>query len=267
MEPFLSVITVTLNPGAALRATVASVQVQTFPGIEHIIKDGGSTDGGLAFLSKLHYGATGPRRLQVCADKGIYDAMNQALAQARGEYVCFLNGGDVLRAPDVLGRIHDAIVPTRPDLLYTDYEFGPDRIYGRSPPRLSRHLLFRKNVNQQCCFYRRDAFTRWGGFDTAFRILADYEFLARLVVTHHGACRHLPLRAIHYQWGGVSESRAQQAQVRRELHALRRRYFTPLEYSVLLTLWTLTMPRLRMRLSRSPRWTKWYYRIIRAIQP
>ena len=84
-----SIITVCLNAGQGLLDTVARTLSQTYENFEIIVKDGGSEDGS---LEKLPMDA----RIRVVTrqDTGIYDAMNQGIAEARGDYLIFMNCGD-----------------------------------------------------------------------------------------------------------------------------------------------------------------------------
>ena len=99
-----SIIVVTLNAGEKLKETVQSVLAQQFTDYEIVVKDGGSTDGS---VEKLPQDA----RLMVYVrkDKGIYDAMNQAVEFAKGQYVLFLNCGDFFYDQTVLTRADAAL--------------------------------------------------------------------------------------------------------------------------------------------------------------
>ena len=118
-----SIITVSYNPGEKLKETLFSVAGQTCTDYEVIVKDGGSTDGSTGFLKvRKHFDADkvilseeflGRVRFFEGRDKGIYDAMNQAVAQASGEFVLFLNCGDVLADERVLERVAAVIDETR----------------------------------------------------------------------------------------------------------------------------------------------------------
>ena len=83
-RPFFSIITITLNAGNSLHRTMQSVVQQTYSDYEHLIKDGGSTDGSIE-----HAVPTLKQRVIVQLDSGIYSAMNQALKECIGEYVLF----------------------------------------------------------------------------------------------------------------------------------------------------------------------------------
>ena len=85
-----SIIVVCLNAGKKLEQTVGSIWKQTYENYEILVKDGGSTDGSIEALSGQ---VEDQDRLKLIseADGGIYEAMNQAILHASGDYVLFLN--------------------------------------------------------------------------------------------------------------------------------------------------------------------------------
>ena len=92
--PKLSIITINYNNTRGLEKTLSSVwNDQTYSNFEHIVIDGGSTDGSVdvikKYADKLTYWVSEP-------DKGIYNAMNKGILKAKGEYLLFLNSGDYL---------------------------------------------------------------------------------------------------------------------------------------------------------------------------
>ena len=95
--PVVSIITVVYNDAAGLKSTMESVQGQAYSNIEHIIIDGASTDGTLDLLKeeggKAAYWKSEP-------DTGLYDAMNKGLKAAVGDYVWFINAGDLIHSKD-----------------------------------------------------------------------------------------------------------------------------------------------------------------------
>lgn len=102
MKPLISIITVCFNERAHIEKTLLSVFNQTLPGIEFIVIDGGSADGSKEIIeqysSRISYFSSEK-------DKGIYDGMNKGLSRATGQYVFFLNGGDVLNGNDILEKV------------------------------------------------------------------------------------------------------------------------------------------------------------------
>ena len=99
--PLFSIVTVTLNPPEEdLRRTLQSVVGQDFQDWELIVKDGGSKVGVLDCVPE-------DERIRVVTeeDSGIFDAMNQGIQRATGDFVCLLNAGDILTNPSVLDLV------------------------------------------------------------------------------------------------------------------------------------------------------------------
>ncbi len=108
-----SIIVVCLNAGERLRRTVESIRRQTEQDYEIVIKDGISTDETTTqFLDALEQAGESDPRLRVYRqekDTGIYDAMNQAVEYAGGEYILFLNCGDSFYDDQVLAKVREQI--------------------------------------------------------------------------------------------------------------------------------------------------------------
>lgn len=121
----LTVITVTWNAKQTLERTLRSVQEQTYPLMEHLIVDGASNDGTLALIDRYAEiwtaENTPERELRWISepDRGLYDAMNKAIAMANGQWLCFLNAGDTFcTAETVEQMMHSFNTNTPPDILY-----------------------------------------------------------------------------------------------------------------------------------------------------
>ena len=243
-NPLFSLITVTLNPGEGLARTVDSVRAQRWRDFEHIIKDAGSTDGSVQQYGRPERGYA---LMVICQpDTGIYDAMNQALAVARGKYVLFLNAGDTLYAPDVLAQLEPFCAPAdSEDLVYTDYAIGGGKARVRSPSRLSRFFLYRTMLCHQVCFVRRDCYHDLGHFNTQLRIDADYDFLLRLMLRPQARSQYLPMVATTFLGGGISSDPVMNSVKESEVKGLRRKYFPGWEGHAFGLIYACTLPWLR----------------------
>jgi len=116
--PTFSIITITFNAEAYIENTIRSVisQKGNYPPIEYIIIDGASKDKTLDILSKYRDNIT---KMVSEPDKGLYDAMNKGISLATGDYLCFLNAGDIFHEPDTLKKIADSITSDElPDIIY-----------------------------------------------------------------------------------------------------------------------------------------------------
>jgi glycosyltransferase involved in cell wall biosynthesis len=231
MAPLFSIITVTLNCAEAAAATARSVLAQRGADLEYLVKDGGSHDGTAERLRDLGV------RVVARPDTGIYDAMNQALVLCSGRYVCFLNAGDTFPDDRTLARVGARLAALGyPELAYGDvrslsaHPQLPGQIESREiqyPARLGRFYLFRRMVCHQAWFVRREAYLTRGGFDTRYRLLADYDFLLRLLAAPGVRVGHVPAVTAVFQGGGASDQ--DRARVQAERHAIQARAFRSFE--------------------------------------
>lgn len=184
MSKKISIITPSLNRLEMLKAAVQSVIDQGYPNYEHIIIDGGSTDGTLEFLK------TQPHVKLVCEpDRGMYDALNKGLALASGEVIGFLNTDD-LYAPDifpvVMRMFGDAsllAVAGRAEVFFEDASPRQGIKIRYSPEEQS--LLESTTVSGNyfnAWFFRDTVFDLVGGFDPEYKIVGDREFMLRIAL-------------------------------------------------------------------------------------
>ena len=173
-----TVITVCYNAKQDIEKTIKSVFGQTFVEFQYILKDGQSTDGTLELVRKT-VGQDSRVIVESCKDNGIYDAMNQALQQAEGEYVFFLNAGDVFHDADVLRRVSEFVDEKGGDIVYGDIilkEADKSRIKKyRVAYRHSFPYLIGGCICHQAMFAKREMFTD-KQFDTKYRVCADRDW-------------------------------------------------------------------------------------------
>jgi len=180
-EPFVSVITVSLNAAATIEDTIASVWMQRADFVvEQICVDGGSSDATRAIIDR--WAARSSRILRIYEpDSGIFDAMNKGLRAARGEYVLFLNADDFFVAPDTLATATANLspgAPGNPDLIVGDVSMGELGLRGlwrrRRVPRLLGRLrgwgLYPLHQGQ---LTKRRLLNAIGGFDARLRYSSD----------------------------------------------------------------------------------------------
>ena len=201
--PRYSIITVTRDNLPGLRRTAACLAGQVCRDFEWIVIDGASSDGTPAFL------ATTDAQWISEPDQGIYDAMNKGIARATGDYILFLNAGDILAAPGILADV--AVLAG--DLLYGDGREG-----GRvKHAHAHTHILWGMFTYHQAIFYRR-ATVGALRYDTAYKIAADYKFTAQFL-RGGASATYWPHVVCDFEPGGISQTAA--ARGRRELAAIR----------------------------------------------
>jgi glycosyltransferase involved in cell wall biosynthesis len=185
------------------------VVAQQWPALEHIVIDGGSTDGTLAILERFrpHLAA-----LVSEPDKGIYDAMNKGLARATGEVICFLNADDQYADANVLAEVAQQMRTHQLDALVADVGF----FKAGDPTRMTRRYRSDRFSPQKLAwgwmpahpglFLTRKVVQRVGKFKTDYRIAGDYEYVVRTFHGHDLHYKHLPSVVANMQAGGISNS-------------------------------------------------------------
>jgi GT2 family glycosyltransferase len=175
----ISIITPCLNPGERLVRCLDSVAAQTFSDIEHVIVDGGSTDGSVELVRS--------RGLPVISepDRGQTDALNKGFALASGDYLGWLNADDML-VPEAVERVVETFA-AKPEVgwVYCDCtirrEGGVDEVV-RAPARLDKKTLeYGDRLTQPGTFVARWALDRVGPLDEEIHLAMDFDLWLRLV--------------------------------------------------------------------------------------
>lgn len=208
MNPTFSIIVVCLNAGKKLNQTLDSILSQTFLDYEIVVKDGGSNDGSIERMRQ------DPRiRFFKEPDKGIYDAMNQAVAHAEGEFLLFLNCGDLFYDEKVLERTAEAVksqaaagADMNSLVLYGDTYSIRNRTMIASAGHITGLTCYRNIPCHQSCFYSA-ALCREKPYDLQYRIRADYDHFLWCYYVKGARMFHMGVAVSSYEGGGVSESR------------------------------------------------------------
>ena len=177
-SPTLTVITVVYNNAADIERTLLSVIGQTYPHIEYVVVDGGSTDGTTHIIGKY---ADRIARFVSEPDRGIYDAMNKGLALATGDYVLFMNSGDEIYDADTVADIF-ATAPNA-DIYYGETELFDAHWQSLG---LRRHAIpeqfhwksfrYGMNISHQAIYVRRSLA---GRYDQRYQLSADIDWVIR----------------------------------------------------------------------------------------
>jgi len=182
--PRVSVITVCLNAASCIEAALKSVRDQSYADIEHIVIDGGSTDGTVDIIKRY---ADGLAYFVSESDRGLYDAMNKGIKASRGDVLYFLNADDVFADEKVVEDVAAAFV-SNPEagiifgnLIFTD---GVKRSVKTQRFDDIRERLLRNHVQHQTLFARASVFELTGGFSEEYRIVSDYDWEIRAFLVH-----------------------------------------------------------------------------------
>jgi glycosyltransferase involved in cell wall biosynthesis len=189
--PQISVITASLNAAAHIETALRSVAAQTYPLIEHLVIDGGSTDGTLELIERhrdsIAYFVSEP-------DRGIYHAMNKGIRAASGDILYFLNADDrfyddrvvedvasVFERDQSLEVVYGNLVWDKPDGMEREIQ----------PATITRASLAAATILHQTVFARRHVFEATNGFSEQYKVVSDYEWMLKVFVRDKRTYRHI----------------------------------------------------------------------------
>ena len=201
--PKISIVTVCYNSAATIEQTIQSVLGQSYPNIEYIIIDGGSTDGTVdiikKYASQLAYWVSEP-------DKGIYDAMNKGIWRTSGDIIGIINSDDWY-ADNALSMVADYFVSHEETaLLHGDMievaQSGRQRIIKGLAAGKEEVLSWYEHPT---VFIRKSVYNKFGGYSLQYKILSDGEFMLRL--RYGGASiGYIHQVLAYFRLGGVSNT-------------------------------------------------------------
>jgi len=208
----ISVITVTLNCSATILRCLESVNRQDWPEIEHLIIDGGSTDGTTELIRNS---SNRVATLISEPDRGIYDAINKGISLATGEIIGFLHADDVFDGSKTLSTIARLFSSPEkggelPDGCYGDLLFMGGTDHDREVRTWKSTPFNPKNVRwgwtppHPSIFLRKEVYRELGGFDPSFSIAGDYDFQLRLMLHPGIRLIYIPQVITRMNHGGAS---------------------------------------------------------------
>ena len=182
-DPLVSIVTVVYNAADCLKETIESVLRQTYPNLEYILVDGGSTDQTLSIIQDyedfIDYWVSEP-------DRGLYDAMNKGIALSTGQLIGILNAGDRYEPEAIATLVEHWQNQTQP-AIFTGNCLVLTEKFDQESTKGDRDLLESGNpqklplrmIPHAAVFVTRDVYESQGLFDLGFKIASDFDFLCR----------------------------------------------------------------------------------------
>lgn len=198
----ISVVTVCYNAAESIEATMLSVLNQTYPEVEYIVIDGGSTDGTVEIIKRY------ADRLACWVserDRGTYDGMNKGIARATGDFINFMNAGDTFSTPTVLEEFVPAIEEDT-TVAFGDWNSVIEgKLLKRTPYSMSRMKLMTPFCHQ-AGFVKTD-YHKANPFDISFKIAADYNMLYNAYNRDGRKFQYIPVTVANYEnYNGLSST-------------------------------------------------------------
>lgn len=197
----ISVVIVLYNAEKIIRATLDSLSLQSYRNYEVIVVDGKSTDSTMAIVD-TYFNRFPQLRVYSEKDNGIYDAMNKGIKLAKGDYLYFLNAGDVLFSSDVFQTVADNLDGRSVYYgdAYTKDISGGLHIFHIG--HFSKYRFARGNICHQTIFYPKEFISK-EMYNLDYRIYSDYVMNMRLWRKVKFVYVNIPI--IVYEGGGISD--------------------------------------------------------------
>lgn len=208
--PSISVITVCYNAAEGLKKTIGSVAQQDYPNLEYIVIDGNSSDNTIEILKRKD---TIISKWISEPDKGIYDAMNKGIRHATGEWLIFMNAGDIFSGPRTLSQmasyLDDNISILRGNIIrvYEHFKVKSCGVTEQSPGIMD---MMHNTFHHQACLIRRLLFDYIGLYDTGYRLCADWKFFFDCVILNRVKSRYVNVTVALFRMDGASSANTKQ---------------------------------------------------------
>ena len=218
----ISIIIPTYNSSARILDTVYSLIDQSYDEVEIIIQDGFSTDNTVSNVNNLYNSKV---KVYIEEDKGVYDAMNNGLLHANGEYVMFMGAGDVLFDKDVLCKVNNIIKTDHPDILY-GYVMGIED--DNKTVKMNCKLDFWYTIKffpvcHQAIVAKKQLFSE-KKFDSTYKVCADQDWLMYMKKKRK-KIKYIDLCIAKYPRDGISSSKEGELICIKEQNKIHRQYY------------------------------------------
>lgn len=203
----VSIITSVYNNKSTIKDAIESVLSQTYHNIEYIVVDGASNDGTIDIINKYQ-----DKISQYVSekDKGIYDGLNKGVDLASGDVIAFLHSDDIYADENVIADIVKVFESTDTDSIYGDLVY----VDKEDTSKIFRYwksgeYTFKKLRNgwmppHPTFFVKKEFYDKFGKFDLAFGIAADYDFMLRMLGKYKITTSYLPKVLYKMRVGGAS---------------------------------------------------------------
>lgn len=203
----ISIITAVYNRNETIGQAIDSVAAQSYRNLEHLVIDGASTDDTLRQVKKHSH-----ERIRVISeqDNGIYDALNKGIRAATGDIIGLMHSDDFFAHNNVLSNVARAFDTEKVDAVFGDLDY----VSAINTSKVIRHW---KSCSFSCAklrwgwmpphptlYVRRQVIEQYGGYNTSYRISADYEAILRWFGVAGITSMYLPETLVKMRVGGES---------------------------------------------------------------
>jgi len=203
----ITIITAVYNRSATIGQAIESVAAQSYDNIEHLVIDGASSDETLLEVQKHSHAHI---RVISEPDKGIYDALNKGMIIATGDVIGLMHSDDFFAHNNVLTNVARVFEATQAAAVFGDLDYvsatDPSKVIRRWKSGSYSHTKLRWGwmPPHPTLYVRREVIERFGGYNTDYRIAADYEAILRWFGQAGILSVYLPETMVKMRVGGES---------------------------------------------------------------
>ncbi|KQT15253.1 hypothetical protein ASG31_15085 [Chryseobacterium sp. Leaf404] len=229
----LSIITINYNNKNGLAKTVQSIGSQSRRAFEYIVIDGNSSDGSKNIIENnsefINLWVSEP-------DSGVYNAMNKGIKMASGDYLLFLNSGDVLADDQVIENVLP-LLDNHSDIISGNMIYslnGISQTIFTPPENISLVYFLRSFLPHPSSFIRKNLFDKVGFYSENFKIVSDWEFFLKAIVIHQAKYKNINLTVSDFDNSGISSNHSNKVLMKNEKQAVYQKYFPNLQNEIIL---------------------------------
>lgn len=207
----LTIITINRNNAEGLAKTLKSINQQTCKNFEHVVVDGASTDNSVDVIRQ--YEDASIMRVWISEpDSGIYNAMNKGIRMASGEYLQFLNSGDMLAGDNVVSDMLQALEENHyPSILYGN--MLKDKVKGKvirdrcfEGQEITFLGFYKGTLNHSPAYIRKELFHKYGMYDETLKIVSDWKWYLQAIVLGGVKPIYTDIDVSIFDMNGISET-------------------------------------------------------------
>jgi len=219
----ISIITINYNNAIGLEKTIKSVVSQTHKDFEYIIIDGNSTDRSKEIISKYKDNITSAISEP---DSGVYNAMNKGIKTSKGDYLLFLNSGDILENNDVLKNVNKEL-KSGLDIYYGNliFENNNSKRLEIYPNKLSFRFFCEKSLPHPASFIKRELFDSISYYNENLKIVSDWEFFMIAICKYNVSHKHINQTITVFDTCGMSSEKINRKVIEKERADVLKKYF------------------------------------------
>ena len=204
----VSIITIAKNSEKTIEDALRSVADQSYPDIEYIVIDGGSTDGTVDIIDRYR-----DKIAKVVSEKdgGIFEAFNKGIGMATGDIVGILNSDDMYADSSVIDNVMEKFQSSAVDTVYGDLEYV-DTVNTSKVLRYWNAGEYNRSKFKAgwmpphpTLFVRRSLYKKYGAFNTEMKISSDYELILRFLYKNNASAAYIPKVLVKMRSGGNSD--------------------------------------------------------------